>query len=71
MQGLMLLSILLNQEYDPPTSLAFAVLTILILDPMSIASASFQLSVSSILGIFLFEGVIHKYLSEQKLLRNA
>lgn len=71
MQGLMLLSILLNQEYDPPTSLAFAVLTILILDPMSIASVSFQLSVSSILGIFLFEGVIHKYLSEQKLLRNA
>lgn len=71
MQGLMLLSILFNQEYDPPTSLAFAVLTILILDPMSISSVSFQLSVSSILGIFLFQGKIHKYLSGKKYLQNA
>ena len=65
MQGLMLLSILFNQEYDAPTSLAFAVLTILVLDPISIASVSFQLSVVSILGIFLFQGKIHDYLSER------
>ena len=70
MQGLMLLSILFNQEYDAPTSLAFAVLTILVLDPMSIASVSFQLSVGSILGIFLFQGKIHDYLSERKLFEN-
>lgn len=71
MQGLMLLSILFNQEYDPPTSLAFAVLTILLIDPMSISSVSFQLSVSSILGIILFESKIRGYLSEQKYLKNA
>ena len=71
MQGLMLLSILFNQEYDPPTSLAFAVLTILLIDPMSISSVSFQLSVSSILGIFLFESKTHKYLSGLKYLENA
>lgn len=65
MQGLMLLSILFHQEYDPPTSLAFAVLTILIFDPISISSVSFQLSVSSILGIFLFQGKIHTFLSEK------
>ncbi len=71
MQGLMLLSILFNQEYDPPTSLAFAVLTILIVDPMSISSVSFQLSVSSILGIFLFQGKIRSRLSEMKYLKDA
>ena len=71
MQVLMLLSILLNQEYDPPTSLAFVVLTILVLDPMSISSVSFQLSVSSILGIFLFQGTIREYLSERKYLKAA
>ncbi len=71
MQGLMLLSMLFNQEYDPPTSLAFSVLTILVFDPISICSVSFQLSVSSILGIFMFEGKIHNYLSGLKYLQNA
>jgi len=71
MQGLMLLSILFNQEYDSPTSLAFAVLTILLIDPMSISSVSFQLSVSSILGILLFEDRIRKYLSQLKYLKNS
>lgn len=70
MQGLMLLSILFDQEYDTPTSLAFAVLTILVIDPMSISSVSFQLSVSSILGILLFEGKIREYLSQLKFLKN-
>ena len=71
MQGLMLLSILFNQEYDSPTSLAFAVLVILVLDPISISSVSFQLSVSSILGILLFEDKIRKYLSQLKYLKNS
>lgn len=71
MQGLMLLSILFNQEYDPPTSLAFSVLTILAVDPISISSVSFQLSVSSILGIFMFQNKIHSRLSEMKFLRNG
>ncbi len=54
MQSLMLLSMVLDREYDPPTSLAFAVLVMLGINPMTILSVSFQLSVSCMLGIFLF-----------------
>ena len=71
MQGLMLLSLLFNKEYDSPTSLAFAVLVILVLDPLSICSAGFQLSVGSILGIFLFSDKIYTYLTETKLFQGA
>lgn len=54
MQSLMLIAMLLDREYDPPTSLAFAVLVLLTVNPMTILSVSFQLSVGCILGIFLF-----------------
>lgn len=54
MQSLMLIAMLLDREYDPPTSLAFAVLVMLAINPMTILSVSFQLSVGCMLGIFLF-----------------
>lgn len=54
MQSLMLLSMVLDREYDPPTSLAFAVLVMLAVNPLTILSVSFQLSVGCMLGIFLF-----------------
>lgn len=54
MQLLMILAMLLKREYDPPTSLAFAVLTMLVINPMVITSVSFQLSVGCMIGIFLF-----------------
>ncbi len=62
MQGLMILALLLNKEYDPPTSLAFAVLTMLLVNPLTITSVSFQLSVGCIVGIFLFYLPLYEYL---------
>ena len=54
MQILMLLALMFNKEYDPPTSLAFAALTMLVFNPLVITSASFQMSVGCMAGIFLF-----------------
>lgn len=62
MSGLMLLGMLVNGEYDGPTSLSFAVLVMLILNPLVISSVSFQLSVTSVAGIFLFEPGIRNWL---------
>lgn len=54
MQILMLLALLFNREYDPPTALSFAALVMLVFNPMVITSASFQMSVGCMAGIFLF-----------------
>lgn len=54
MQMLMMLAVVADREYDPPTALAFACLVILIPCPLTIASVGFQLSVASVAGIFLF-----------------
>ncbi len=54
MSGLMLLSLLLEKEYDGPTALSFAALTMLVLNPLAITSVSFQMSAASVAGIFLF-----------------
>lgn len=62
MQSLMMLALLLEQEYDPPTALSFAVLVMLLINPMTITSVSFQLSVGCMLGIFLFSGRVNRYL---------
>lgn len=62
MQGLVVLSLLVNKEYDPPTALATAVLVMLLINPMTITSVSFQLSVGCMVGIFLFSKRIHDYL---------
>ena len=62
MQGLILLALLVNKEYDPPTSLAFAALVILGVNPRAITSVSFQLSVSCMVGIFAFSEPLRKYL---------
>lgn len=62
MQSLMLLALLFDKEYDGPTALAFAVLTMLVFNPLTILSISFQLSVSCMMGIFLFSEKIRQYL---------
>lgn len=54
MQLLLLLALLVNREYDPPTALSFACLVMLLVCPLAIAGVGFQLSVSSVAGIFLF-----------------
>lgn len=54
MQLILLLSTLVPREYDPPTSLSFAVLVMLLINPQTVTSVGFQLSVASVAGIFLF-----------------
>ena len=61
MQILMLLAMLVDKEYDPPTALAFAVLVILGVNPHSITSVSFQLSVCCMIGIFAFSEPLRQY----------
>ena len=65
MQILMILALLVNKEYDPPTALATAVLILLASNPLCITSISFQLSVGCVTGILLFAGRIHHYLLSQ------
>lgn len=67
MQGLIVLSVVVDKEYDPPTALATACLVMLIINPMTITSVSFQLSVGCIVGIFLFAERIRNYLLRGKL----
>lgn len=69
MQILMLIAMMVDREYDPPTALAFSVLTMLIVNPMTAASVSFQLSVGCMVGIFLFYEPISKWLGDRKLFR--
>lgn len=61
MQALIVLAILLNKEYDPPTALAFAVLVILCSNPLAITSVSLQLSTGCVAGIFMFGEKIRAY----------
>lgn len=62
MQILMIVAMLLNREYDPPTALSAAVLLMLLVNPVVITSASFQLSVGCMAGIFLFSGRIQSWI---------
>ncbi len=62
MQVLMIIALVTNKEYDPPTALAAAVLLILASNPLSITSVSLQLSVGCIVGIFFFTQRIHDFL---------
>ncbi len=62
MQILIMLAMVFNRDYDRATALAFAVLLMLAIDPMTVTSASFQLSVGCMIGIFLFASKISAYL---------
>ena len=63
MQCLMLIALLFDREYDPPTALSFAALVMLAVNPMVISSASFQLSVGCMAGIFLFSKRISTWIN--------
>lgn len=62
MVGLMILAQLFNKEYDPPTSLGFACLVMLLCNPMTITSVSFQLSCGCVAGILLFSQRIQNWI---------
>ena len=66
MHSLMILAMLFNREYDPPTALSFASLTMLVLNPLVITSVGFQLSVGCMAGIFLFTTRIKNWLLDDK-----
>ena len=61
-----MLALLADREYDPPTALATAILAMLLQNPITITSVSFQLSVCCMIGIFTFSGKIHDYLLRGK-----
>ena len=62
MVGLMIIATAINREYDGPTELGFAALVMLVVNPLVITSVSFQLSVASVAGIFLFNTPIREWL---------
>lgn len=62
MWGLMLLAMVLDKNYDNATALSFAALIMLLLSPMVVTDAGFQLSVGSVAGIFLFSPKIRKWI---------
>lgn len=61
MQGLLILSLALDRQYDPGTALSASCLVMLIGNPLTITSVSFQLSVGCMIGIFLFSQPIRDY----------
>lgn len=62
MSGLMLLASVLNREYDGFTALAFAGLTLLVVNPLVIQSVSYQLSFASVAGILSLTPGIYRWL---------
>ena len=64
MQILMILALCLEKDYDPPTALAFAVLVMLVVNPMTVLSISFQLSVGCMAGILLFREPLSQWLRQ-------
>ena len=62
MCGLISFGAAANREYDPLTSLSFACLVMLLMNPFVLLSVSFQLSVSSVAGILLFASPVAQWL---------
>lgn len=67
MQILMILAELLMKEYDPPSALSAAVLMMLSTNPVSVTSASLQLSVGCMVGIFMFSQRIQRWICDLSL----
>ena len=65
MQMLMILALCAEKEYDPPTALAFAALVMLAVNPLTVTSVSFQLSMGCMAGIFLFREPIAAWMKER------
>ncbi len=65
MQGLLVLAMLFDRDYDGPTELAFSCLAMLLANPMVILNVSFQLSVACMVGIFFYNGPISGWMEAQ------
>ena len=66
MHSLMIVALLFDQEYDPPTALGFAVLVMLLANPWTVTNVGFQLSVGCMVGILLFAEPIKQWIMERK-----
>lgn len=66
MQILMMLALACNREYDAPTALSVAVMAMLCMNPLVIASAGFQMSVASVAGILLLYPIWWKKLGGEQ-----
>ncbi len=66
MHILVVLAMLFGKDYDPPTALSFSVLVLLMVNPMIVTNVGFQLSVSCMVGIFLFSMPIQEWLLDRK-----
>ena len=62
MHSLMIIATIIDKDDDPPTSLAFAVLVMLLINPRVATNVSFQLSVSCMVGILIFAEPIYNWL---------
>lgn len=65
MVWLMMLAMVFDREYDPPTALSFAVLVMLMGNPLAVTSVSLQLSAGCVAGIQLFQEPINKWLKQR------
>lgn len=63
MTGAMLAAGVMSREYDPPSELAFASVVLMLINPMVVMSASFQLSITSVAGILLVSKRIQSFLT--------
>ncbi len=68
MQGLVLLALALNREYDSSSALSLAAVIMLLVNPQSITAVGFQLSVASVAGILMFSPKLYAYFTGIKLL---
>lgn len=66
MQALVIIALAVNKEYDLMTALAAAVTGMLLANPLTITSPSFQLSVGCMIGILLVSHPISQYLMDKK-----
>ena len=64
MAGLMILAQIFNREYDAPTALSVACLIMMIVNPIVVTNVGFQLSVSCVAGILLFQEPIYSWLEK-------
>ena len=71
MQALLLLAPLVHREYDGPTSLAGALLVLLVQDPWCIASVGLQLSFAAVLGLLLFSRRLERAMQAARLYARA
>lgn len=66
MQTLLLIAPVLKKENDTPTSLGFALLILLLINPYSIQSISLQLSFAAVAGLLVFSVPLYSSLRTKK-----